>query len=397
MNFRKIQELENLKGRKVLVRVDYNVPLNSKYEIEDDTRIKESLETIKFLVGQGAKLILVTHLGRPKGKIVEESRVDRIAERLAELTKKKVKKLNEIIGKSVENEINSMEDGEIIMLENIRFRAEEETNDEEFSKKLASYADLYVNDAFGTAHRAHASTAGVANYLESYAGFLMQKEIEALSPLINEEPIHPITLIIGGAKIGTKIGMIKNFIDKTDYVILGGGLANTFLKAAGYNVADSLYEEEKVEVAQEIMLEFEKHHEKLVLPHDVVVASEISEAAETVNVPIEDVIGDMKILDIGKWTVEKYCNLIEESGTVIWNGPMGVYEYEPFKNGTRQIANTVAKHKCNSYLGGGDTSDAIKRLNIPPEAFTHISTGGGAAIEFLEGKVLPGIKPLLKT
>ncbi|MBD3330074.1 phosphoglycerate kinase, partial [Candidatus Peregrinibacteria bacterium] len=288
----------------------------------------------------------------------------------------------------------NLKDGKIIMLENTRFLKEEEENNENFSKKLASLADLYVNDAFGTAHRAHASTEGVAHHLPSYAGKLMEKEIKALSPLIEKEPGRPLIMILGGAKIDTKIGLIKAFMEKSDYMVLGGGLANTFLAAAGYDVGNSLYEKEKIETAREIMLEFEKNHEKLTLPMDVVAADEITETAQSIDAPIKDVMGSMRIVDIGKWTAEKYCNLILECATVIWNGPMGVYEVSPFKEGTKAIAECIAKHKCDSIIGGGDTVDAIKKSGISLEKFTHVSTGGGACIEFLKGKTLPGIKVL---
>ncbi|MFC1616486.1 phosphoglycerate kinase, partial [Patescibacteria group bacterium] len=249
--------------------------------------------------------------------------------------------------------------------------------------------------AFAASHREHASTAGIAELIPAYGGFLMEKEILALSPLVEEEVEKPITMILGGAKIDTKIGIIKKFFDKVDNFLIGGALANTFLSAAGYNIGNSLSEKDKIDIAQEIMLECEKHHEKFILPHDVVVSTEISENAETANIPIEDVIGDMKILDIGKWTAEKYANIIEKSSTVIWNGPLGICEYTPFKKGTSVVANVLAKHECRSIIGGGDTIDCIKRLDISEKSFTHVSTGGGACIEFLEGKNLPGIKPLL--
>jgi len=303
--------------------------------------------------------------------------------------------MDEVLGEKVENSIKKMKDGEIIMLENIRFNKEEEECDKKFIKKLADLGDLFVNEAFGTAHRKHSSTAGLADYLTAYGGFLIEKEIENLSPVI-DEPDRPLTMIFGGAKIDTKIDIIKHYIEKADCFLLGGGLANTFLHAAGFNVGQSLYEGEKDEIAREIMLECEKHHEKFILPHDVVVASEVSDNSENVNVPVEDVVGDMKILDIGKWTAEKYCSIIKKSATVIWNGPLGLYEYKPFQKGSYTVADFIANHNCTSIIGGGDTADCIKRLNIPIEAFTHISTGGGACIEFLAGKKLPGIEILKK-
>ncbi len=395
MKIKSLKDIPQLQDVKVLLRVDFNVPINEN-QITDDTRIYESLPTINHLTENGAKVIIVTHLGRPKGQVVEKLRLNLVAKKLEELLERQVTKLDQSIGDEVEKAVDQMQKGEIILLENIRFEAGEEKNDPKFAKKLADLADIYVNDAFGTAHRAHASTAGVAKFLSAYAGKLMTKEIAALSPLVEGEMIKPVTMILGGAKIDTKIGLIKHFINKVDYFLLGGGLANTFLYAAGYEIGESLSEKDKKEIAQEIMLECEKNHEKFILPHDVVAASKISNDADTADVPVEDIIGDMKILDIGKWTAEKYCDIITKSGTVIWNGPLGVAEYKPFQYGTKTIAECIAKHKCDSIIGGGDTSDAISKVNIPAEKFTHISTGGGACIEFLEGKELPGIKPLIK-
>jgi phosphoglycerate kinase len=390
-----LSQLKELKGKKVILRTDYNVPLDKNGEIADDTRITSTLDTIKYLKEKEAKVIIITHLGRPKGEVVEKLRLNKIAEKLSEILNCEVKKTVSAIGKDTEEQIKSLKEGEILLLENIRFHKEEKKCEAVFSKALAGYGDIYVNDAFATAHRKHSSTAGITEYLPAYAGFLMEKEIKALSPLVNEEPEKPLTMIFGGAKIDTKIGIIKNFLDKADYFLLGGALANTFLAAAGYNVAKSLYEEDKIEVAREIMLECEKHKERFILPHDVVVASEISESAEALDIPIEDVMGDMKILDIGKWTAEKFCNIIADSKTVIWNGPLGLTEYKPFQSGTKSVAECLAaQEKVQSVIGGGDTLEAIKQLNIPEEKFTHISTGGGACIEFLSGQKLPGITPL---
>lgn len=396
MKIKTLNDLTDIEGKRILLRVDFNVPTDDKGNIEDDTRIQESLPTIKHLSKQGGKIIIVTHFGRPEGKKTDNLKVDFLAKHLGKILKQTVKKADEVLGKNVEEMIKKMKNGDIIMLENIRFEKEEEENDQKFAKKLAKHADIFVNDAFGTAHRAHASTSSVAQYLDSYAGFLLEKEINSLTPLVKEEPIRPLTLILGGAKIDTKIGLIKSFVEKADFVLLGGGLANTFLAAAGYNIADSLYEEDKLEIARDTMLEFQKHHTRLILPKDVTVAEEISDKAETANVMIQNIPNDVKILDIGKWTIEHYCDIIQESGTVIWNGPLGMYEYKPFRNSTLEIATTLAKHECDSIIGGGDTVDAIKKVNIPAEAFTHISTGGGACIEFLEGKKLPGIQALMQ-
>lgn len=394
MKIKILQDIPDPKGKKILLRVDFNVPRDEQGEITDDTRIIQALDTINYLRLKGAKVIIISHLGRPNGEIKEELRLTKVAKHLEKLLEVPVKKLDQVIGKKAKKAVDAMKDGEIIMLENVRFHAEEEKSDPKFTKELATLGDIFVNDAFGTAHRRHASTAGLADYLPAYGGLLIEREIKALSPILEEEPTRPLTMIFGGAKIDTKIGVIKNFIEKADYFLIGGGIANTFLHAAGYQVGQSLCEHDKKEIAQEIMMECEKHHEKLILPHDVIVASEASNEAETADIPREDVLGDMKIFDIGKWSTEKFCNIIEKSGTIIWNGPVGLYEYEPFRNGTRAVADCIAKHDCTSIIGGGDTADAIKRLNIPVEAFTHVSTGGGACIEFLEGKTLPGIAVL---
>ncbi|MDD3862134.1 MAG: phosphoglycerate kinase [Candidatus Gracilibacteria bacterium] len=397
IQIRTISKIPEIKGKKVLLRVDFNVPISKETgEIQDDTRIVEALNTINYLRLKGAKLIIMSHLGRPDGEVKEELRLTKIAQHLEKLLEVKVKKLDQVIGNEVKKAISEMKDGEIIMLENLRFHSEEEKCEENFTKELANLGEIFVNDAFGTAHRKHSSTAGIANYLPAYGGLLIDKEIRELAPLLTESIARPLTMIFGGSKIDTKIGIIKNFINKADYFLIGGGLANTFLNAAGYNTGQSLCEKEKLHIAQEIMLECEKNREKLILPKDVVVAGEVNDEAETATVPVQDVLGDMKILDIGRLTADRYCEVIQKSGTVIWNGPLGVTEYKPFQNGSRMIADCLANHPCTSIIGGGDTADCIKKLNIPVKAFTHISTGGGACIEFLEGKSLPGIEILEK-
>ncbi len=393
MEIKTIKDIKDFKGKKILLRVDFNVPLDKKGDISDDSRILESLETINFLLEKKAKIIIISHLGRPKGEFKKEFTLKNVSNHLSKLIKKKIKFLEEkkVINKEVKKEIKKMKEGEIIILENIRFRPEEEKCDETFSKELANLGEIFINDAFGTAHRAHSSTVEIAKYIPAYAGFLMEKEIKALSPLINSEPKYPLVIIFGGAKIDTKIDVIKNFIEKADFFLIGGALANTFLIAAGYNVGESLYEKDKIKTAREIMMECEKQKTHFIIPHDVIVADEISNNTEIADIPIEDVIENMKILDIGKWTTEKYCNTINNAGTVIWNGPLGLYEYEPFKKGTCTVAKTLANHECKSIIGGGDTIDALKKCNIPAEGFSHISTGGGACMEFLGGKKLPGI------
>lgn len=397
MQIRTLNEIPEIKGKKILLRVDFNVPISKETgEIQDDTRIVESLNTINYLRLKGAKVIIMSHLGRPDGQVKEELRLTKVAAHLAKLIDTKVQKMDDILSDDVKKAINEMEDGDVLMLENLRFRAEEEKCEPNFTKELASLGDVFVNDAFGTAHRKHASTAGLADYLPAYGGLLIEKEMKALSPLLSNDIARPLTMIFGGAKIDTKIGIIKNFINKADYFLMGGGIANTFLHAAGYQVGESLCEKDKTELAQEIMLECEKDREKFILPKDVVVADEVSNTAETATVPIQDVVGNMKILDIGRLSADRYCEVIEKSGTIIWNGPLGVTEYEPFQQGSKTIAICLANHSCTSIVGGGDTADCIKRLNVPVEAFTHVSTGGGACIEFLEGKPLPGIEILKK-
>lgn len=388
----KLKTLHDLdaKAKKVLLRVDFNVPMDENRNITDDTRIKAALPTIEYLVGHGAKVIILSHMGRPKGQIVDDLRLDRVAERLGEFVDAPVKHIHECIGPGVQESVFRMLDGEILLLENTRFYHGEEMNDAEFAQEIASLGDAFVSDAFGAVHRAHATTAGLADYLPSYAGLLLEREIEVLGGLL-ENPARPVVLVMGGAKIDTKIGVLSNFIDKGDAFLIGGGLGNTFLHAAGHDVGDSLHEPDKAEIAREIMLEAEKDLDDFVLPEDVVVASEAAPDAETLAVPVEDIEGDMKIFDSGPRTVEKFCEIIARAGTVIWNGPVGLFEMDPFEKGTRRIAEAVADCEGVTILGGGDTIAAIKKFGLSPQQFTHISTGGGAMLEFLEGKELPGL------
>lgn len=383
----------NPKGKRVLLRVDFNVPTDDEGYVTDVTRIREAAPTIKYLVKKGARVVIMSHMGRPKGKVVDDLKLDKVAQKLVQVLKMPVKKVHECIGEGVKYMVKSMKDGEILMLENTRFYHGEEMNDREFTRQIAELGNVFVSDAFGTVHRAHATTVGLADFLPSYAGLLLEREIKVLSTLL-EFPKKPIVMIMGGAKIDTKIGVLKNFIGKADAFLIGGGLANTFLHAAGHNVGKSLCEFDKADIAREIMMLAEKNKEKFILPSDCVVASGPSEVAETVCVPVHDVEGDMKIFDIGEKSIERFCQIIKKAGTVIWNGPVGLYEYSPFANGTYKIAEAVAKCKGITILGGGDTIDAISKFGISKEEFTHISTGGGAMLEFLEGKELPGIKIL---
>lgn len=389
-----LSSLKNLTGKRVLLRVDFNVPIN-KNGVSDITRIKETLPTINYLLKHKARVIVITHLGRPEGKIVEKLKLDAVAKALSQLLKKKVKKLSACVGPIVEKHIASMQNGDIVLLENIRFQPEEEKAGKQFAKKLASLGDIYVNDAFAACHRDHVSVCGVARILPSYAGFLLASEIKNLSPLLKKQT-HPFVMIVGGAKIDTKIGVIKNAIGSADTIVIGGALANTFLAAQGYAIGKSLYEKDKLSLAQEILMQAEKKKTVIELPIDAVVADEVTEYAPTLTVPIEDIEGTMKILDIGPRTIEKYLRIIHAAKSIIWNGPVGLYEFKPFADGTKALAKGIAvrKGKIKSYIGGGDTLDALSRFNIKRNNYTFVSTGGGAMLEFLEGKKLPGIAVL---
>lgn len=391
MELKTIKDAE-VKGKKVLVRVDYNVPLENG-EVKDDTRITESLPTLQYLLKSGAGLIVMSHLGRPNGDNNDALKMNPIAARLSELLKVDVKKVDSCIGKEVEEAVAALNAGEVLMLENTRFHDEEKKNDDDFAKTLASYADLYVSDAFGTVHRAHASTEGVAHHLESYAGFLIEKEVEALSPLLGEVE-KPFVLVLGGAKIDTKIGVIKAYISKADKILLGGGLANTFIAAQGFNVGESLYEEDKLPLARELMLEAEKSGCEIVLPGGTIVADEIADSVITADMEITGVEGNMKMLDIGVKSLYKYLDILKEAKTIIWNGPVGLYEKQPFERGTREIADALREVEGKTYLGGGDTLSALKHFSFDRKDYTHVSTGGGAMLELLEGKELPGLKVL---
>lgn len=391
---RTIRHLKNLKGKRVLIRVDFNVPID-KTGVTDDTRIRETLPTIKYLLKKKARVVVITHLGRPEGRVVDKLKLNAVADRLKKLLGKKVIKLKNSVGKSVEAEVKKMQDGDIILLENIRFHPEEEACNMKFSKSLARLGDVFVNDAFAACHRKHASTYGIAKYLPAYAGFLVEREIKFLTPLLRH-PRKPIVLITGGAKVKTKIGLLKNYIGKTHAILVGGALANTFLAAQGYDIGNSLYEPNEIEAAREILMLAEKKAQRILLPNDAIVADEVTEYAKTADLPLEDIEGSMKILDIGSRTAERFTDAIKETKTIIWNGPVGLYEFAPFSKGTKLIAKTLASFKRKTYIGGGDTIDALKRFKIPLKKFTFVSTGGGAMLEFLEGKILPGIEVLTK-
>jgi len=387
MNKLTIKDL-NLKDKNLLIRVDFNVPLNDSQEITDDTRIRAALPTIKYALDNGVrKLILMSHLSRPKGKVVDKMRMDPVAVRLKKLLGIPVRKLNDCVGAEIEKEIK--ESGErVFLLENLRFHVEETKNDGEFSKSLSKLGELYVNDAFGTAHRAHASTAGITKHLKSAAGFLLEKEIEHLGKLI-ENPEKPFVAIMGGAKVSDKVGVLENLVGKVDKIIIGGGMAYTFLKAQGKSIGNSKLEEDRISVAKKVLND---NRVKIVLPVDHVIADKIDETAEASIV--NDEIPDQKIaLDIGPKSIELFKQELEDAKTVVWNGPLGFFEMPQFMEGTKQIAQFLANSNAVTVIGGGDTAAAITKLDLTSK-MTHISTGGGASLEYLEGKELPGIAAL---
>lgn len=380
-------------GKRVLVRVDFNVPLDKNGRVSDDTRIVEALPTINYLVEQSAKVILISHLGRPKGKIDEKYKMDPVAQRLSELLGRTVAKIDECVGAAPREAIEQMRGGDVILLENVRFHPEEEKNDERFARQLADLADIYVNDAFGTAHRAHASTAGVSEFLPAVAGFLMEKELDILGRLLIH-PEKPFVAIIGGAKVSDKIAVISNLLDKVDTMIIGGGMSNTFLKAQGCDVGKSLLETDKIDLAKGLIAEARAKGIKLLLPVDVVVAPGAAPDAEQKTVPVGQIPPDWMALDIGQETVALFTEAMKSASTIVWNGPMGVFEMAPFAKGTDAIALAMAGSKATTIVGGGDSASAVKKAGLA-DRITHISTGGGASLEFLEGKVLPGVAVLL--
>ncbi|SDY10162.1 phosphoglycerate kinase [Thermoactinomyces sp. DSM 45892] len=391
MNKKSIKDVD-VHGKRVFCRVDFNVPMEQG-KITDDTRIRAALPTIQYLIDQGAKLILASHLGRPKGKVVEEMRLTTVAERLSQLLGKEVTKANEVIGPEVTEKVAELHNGDVLLLENVRFDAREEKNDAELSRQFAALADLFVNDAFGTSHRAHASTAGIADYIPAVAGFLLQKELEILGSAL-QTPKRPFTAIIGGAKVKDKIGVIENLLTKVDNLIIGGGLAYTFIKAKGLEIGKSLLEEDKIELAASYLRQAEEAGVRIYLPVDVVVVDEFSPHPPIVKiVDIDQIPADLEALDIGPKTCELYADVIRSSQLVIWNGPMGVFEFDQFAQGTNTVAKALAESEALSIVGGGDSAAAIEKAGLADEV-DHISTGGGASLELLEGKILPGVAVL---
>ncbi len=381
----------DLKGKRVFCRVDFNVPMEDA-KVTDDTRIRAAVPTIQYLIEQGAKVILASHLGRPKGQVNEDMRLAATGVRLGELLHKEVKSLDESIGEKVEQEISAMQEGDIILLENVRFHAGEEKNDEELAKAFAALADVFVNDAFGAAHRAHASTAGIANHLPAVSGLLLEKELDVLGKALSE-PERPFTAIIGGAKVKDKIGVIDHLLDIVDNLLIGGGLSYTFIKAQGFEIGNSLVEEDKLELAKSFIEKAEQKGVKLYLPIDATVASEFSNDADTKSVNIKEIPSDWEGLDIGPETVKLYADVIKNSKLIIWNGPMGVFEMPSFENGTKSIAQAMAETSGYTVIGGGDSAAAVEKFHVA-DKMDHISTGGGASLEFMEGKDLPGVSAL---
>jgi phosphoglycerate kinase len=389
MNKKTVRDVD-VKGKRVLVRVDFNVPL-AEGVVTDDTRIRASLPTLRYLLDEGATLILCSHVGRPKGEVVDTLKMDPIAHRLSELLDRPVTKLDDCIGPEVEAAVRAARPGAVIVLENTRFHPGEKANDPAFAAQLSALADLYVDDAFGSAHRAHASTEGVTHYLPAVAGFLMEKELEFLGGAL-AAPQKPFVAILGGAKISDKIGVIENLLDRVDALLVGGGMANTFLKADGYDVAESLVEDDSLDTARELI---ERGGDRLVLPVDVTVADRFDADAFSQVVTVAEVPPHWRILDIGPRTLELFQERLAGARTVVWNGPMGVFEFEKFAQGTEAVARMLAAlPEATTIIGGGDSAAAVKRTGLA-DKMSHISTGGGASLEFLEGKTLPGVAALL--
>ncbi|HHV60625.1 MAG TPA: triose-phosphate isomerase [Clostridiaceae bacterium] len=392
MNKKTIEDI-NVKGKRVIVRVDFNVPQDENGNITDDTRIVAALPTISYLLEKNAKVILVSHLGRPKKGFEEKYSMKPCAERLGKLLGLEVVMAKDVVGEDAKAKAAALKEGEVLMLENVRFHKEETDNDPEFAKKLASLAEIFVNDAFGTAHRAHASTAGLADYLPAVCGFLIKKEIEIMGNAL-ANPKRPFVAILGGAKVSDKIGVIENLLNKVDTLIIGGGMAYTFLKAKGYKIGNSICEEDKVFFAKTLMEKAEEKGVNLLLPIGSIVGKEFKNDTEYKYVPSDAMPDGWMGMDIGSLTVERFAKEIRKAGTIVWNGPMGVFEFPNFAYGTREIARAIAESNAISIIGGGDSAAAVEQMGFA-DKITHISTGGGASLEFLEGKELPGIACLL--
>ena len=391
MNKKTVKDID-LKGKKVFVRCDFNVPMDENQNITDNTRIKAALPTIKYLLEQNCKIILASHLGRPKGEVKPEFSLKPVAKELSKLLGKDVIMANDVIGEDATSKAKNLKEGEIMLLENVRFHREETDNNPEFAKKLASMAEIFVNDAFGTAHRAHASTTGIADYIPGVAGFLIEKELKFLGNAINN-PERPFVAILGGAKVSDKIGVIDSLLDKVDTLMIGGGMAYTFFKAQGYNVGNSLCEVEKTDLALEAMEKAKAKGVKLLLPIDTKIGKEFKPDTESKTVAWTEIPDEWEGFDIGEKTIEMFKKELQNAKTVIWNGPLGLFEFDQFAIGTNEIAKTLADLDATTIIGGGDSAAAVTKAGLA-DKMTHISTGGGASLEFLEGKKLPGIECL---
>ena len=389
MNKKTVRDID-VNGKKVLVRCDFNVPIDSETgKITDNRRIRAALPTIQYLLDHNAKVILCSHLGRPKGEFNLKYSLKPVAEELSKLLNKDVKLAKDVIGESAKELTSNMNEGDVVLLENVRFHKEEEQNNSEYSKALASMAEIYVNDAFGTAHRAHSSTTGVADYLPAVSGFLIEKELEFLGGAL-ENPAHPFVAILGGAKVSDKIGVIENLLDKVDTLIIGGGMAYTFYKAQGHHIGTSICEEDKLDLARNILEKAKEKGVELLLPVDNHVSSEYSNNGEEKMVNSTEIPDGFMGLDIGPKTIEKFEEAVKDAKTVVWNGPLGVCEFDKFATGTKAVATILSRIDATTIIGGGDSAAAIEKLGLA-DKMTHISTGGGASLEFLEGKTLPGI------
>ena len=392
MNKKTVRDID-LKGKKVFVRCDFNVPMDKEQNITDNTRIIAALPTIRYLLEQNCKIILASHLGRPKGEFKPEFSLKPVAKELSKLLDREVIMAKDVIGEDAMKKASELKEGEILLLENVRFHREETDNDPEFSKKLASMAEIYVNDAFGTAHRAHSSTTGIASYLPAVAGFLIEKELKFLGEAVNN-PARPFMAILGGAKVSDKIGVIDSLLDKVDTLMIGGGMAYTFFKAQGYEVGNSICELDKLDLAKELMEKAKNKGVNLMLPVDTKIGKEYKEDTESKTVKYTEIPADWEGFDIGEETIKIYSEELQKAKTVVWNGPLGLFEFPQFAIGTDEIAKVLANLDATTIIGGGDSAAAVKKAGLE-DKMTHISTGGGASLEFLEGKKLPGIEALM--
>lgn len=391
MNKKTIKDID-LKGKKVFVRCDFNVPMDENQNITDNTRIKAAIPTIKYLIENDCKIILASHLGRPKGEVKKEFSLKPVAKELSKLLDKEIIMANDVVGEDAVSKAANLKNQEIMLLENVRFHKEETDNDLEFAKKLADMAEIFVNDAFGAAHRAHASTAGIANYIPAVSGFLIEKELTVLGDAVNN-PVRPFVAILGGAKVSDKIGVIDSLLDKVDTLMIGGGMAYTFFKAQGYSVGNSLCEVDKIDLALEAMNKAKEKGVKLLLPVDTKIGKEFKPDTESKTVAWNEIPDEWEGFDIGEKTIQMFIDELQSAKTVIWNGPLGLFEFEQFAIGTNSIAKALASLDATTIIGGGDSGAAVQKAGLA-DKMTHISTGGGASLEFLEGKKLPGIECL---